>query len=85
MWDRILSLWTVENLRNKILFTLGLLLLYRLLACILVPLTQQLRLTQLFANGGSNGLGQLLGLLDAFSGGSLQLFSIAAMGVYPVL
>jgi preprotein translocase subunit SecY len=61
------------------------LLLYRLLASIPVPLTheQQLKLTQLFANNNSSG--QLLGLLDAFSGGSLQLFSIVALGVYPYI
>ncbi len=87
MWDRIRSIWTITDLRNKILFTLGMLLLYRLLASIPVPLTheQQLKLTQLFASNGTNGLGQLLGLLDAFSGGSLQIFSIVAMGVYPYI
>src|SRR5450432_1917234 len=87
MWNRICSIWTVTDLRNKILFTLCMLLIYRLLASISVPLTavQQLKLTQLFASNGDNGLGQLLGLLDAFSGGSLQTFSIAALGVYPYI
>ncbi len=87
MWDRIRSIWTITDLRNKILFTLGMLLLYRLLASIPVPLTheQQLKLTQLFASNGNNGLGQLLGLLDVFSGGSLQIFSIVALGVYPYI
>jgi preprotein translocase subunit SecY len=87
MWNRICSIWTVTDLRNKILFTLVMLLIYRLLASISVPLTaaQQLKLTQLFASNGDNGLGQLLGLLDAFSGGSLQTFSIAALGVYPYI
>lgn len=87
MWNRICSIWTVKDLRNKILFTLGMLLVYRLLASISVPLTaeQQLKLTQLFASNSDNGLGQLLGLLDAFSGGSLQTFSIAALGVYPYI
>src|ERR1019366_4278696 len=87
MWNRLRSLWTIADLRNKILFTLSLLLLYRLLASIPVPLTsaQQLALTHLFTSNGNNGLGQLLGLLDAFSGGSLQTFSIVAMGVYPYI
>jgi preprotein translocase subunit SecY len=87
MWNRLSSIWTITDLRNKILFTLGLLLLYRFLASISVPLTstQQLALTQLFASNGNNGLGQLLGMLDAFSGGSLQTFSIVAMGVYPYI
>ncbi len=87
MWNRLYSIWTVTDLRNKILFTLSILLIYRFLASISVPLTaaQHLALTHLFASNGNNGLGQLLGLLDAFSGGSLQTFSIVAMGVYPYI
>ncbi|HET9922017.1 MAG TPA: preprotein translocase subunit SecY [Ktedonobacteraceae bacterium] len=88
MWERLRSVWTVPDLRNKILFTLAMLLLFRVLASITVPLThaEQLKLSQLF-NGSSsnNNLGQLLGLLDVFSGGSLQTFSVVAMGVYPYI
>ena len=40
MWGRLRSIWTVPDLRNKILFTLGMLLLFRVLANISVPLTQ---------------------------------------------
>jgi preprotein translocase subunit SecY len=87
MWSRLRGIWTIASLRNKILFTLGMLLLYRILANIPVPLTseQQFKLTQLFTGSSNNDLGQLLGLLDAFSGGSLQLFSIVALGVYPYI
>src|SRR6266446_8641243 len=88
MWERLRSIWTVPDLRNKILFTLGILLLTRVLANIPVPLTQteQLALRALFSNPNSNGnLGQIFGLLDVFSGGNLQHFSIIAMGVYPYI
>ncbi len=88
MWDRLRSIWTVPDLRNKILFTLGMLLIFRVLASITVPLThtEAQNLAKLF-NGSSNNnnLGQLLGLLDVFSGGSLQTFSVVAMGVYPYI
>src|SRR5260221_528209 len=88
MWERLRSIWTVPDLRNKILFTLGILLLTRVLANIPVPLTQteQSALRALFSNPNSNGnLGQIFGLLDVLSGGNLQHFSIIAMGVYPYI
>src|SRR5215471_5042845 len=88
MWERLRSVWTVPDLRNKILFTLGILLLTRVLANIPVPLTsaEQSALRGLFSNPNSNGnLGQIFGLLDVFSGGNLQHFSIIAMGVYPYI
>ena len=63
------------------------LLIFRILAHITVPLTaaEQQNLLKLFATSGGNNLGQLLGLLDVFSGGSLQTFSIVAFGVYPYI
>ena len=87
MWERLRSIWTVPDLRNKILFTLGMLLIFRVLAHITVPLTHAERqnLVKLFSTSGDQGLGQLLGLLDVFSGGSLQTFSIVAFGVYPYI
>jgi len=86
-WKRLRSLWTIADLRNKILFTLGLLLIYRVLAHILVPLThqEQVNLVNLFGSNKSQNLGQLLGLLDVFSGGSLQTFSLVALGVAPYI
>jgi preprotein translocase subunit SecY len=86
-WKRLRSLWTIADLRNKILFTLGLLLIYRVLAHILVPLThqEQVNLVNLFGSNKSQNLGQLLGLLDVFSGGSLQTFSIVALGLAPYI
>jgi preprotein translocase subunit SecY len=88
MWERLRSVWTVPDLRNKILFTLGILLITRILANIPVPLTsvEQTALRNLFSNPNSNGnLGQVFGLLDVFSGGNLSKFSIIAMGVYPYI
>src|SRR5256714_8157111 len=87
MWERLRSIWTVPDLRNKILFTLGMLLIFRILAHITVPLTsaEQANLSKLFSTSGGNNLGQLLGLLDVFSGGSLQTFSIVALGLAPYI
>ena len=87
MWERLRSVWTIPDLRKKILFTLAILLVFRVLAHITVPLTatEQQNLANLFSTNSSQNLGQLLGLLDVFSGGSLQQFSIVALGVYPYI
>ncbi|MDQ6662530.1 MAG: preprotein translocase subunit SecY [Chloroflexota bacterium] len=88
MWERLRSIWTVPDLRNKILFTLGMLLIFRILAHVTVPLSPQehQKLATLFGGSSPNkDLGQLLGLLDVFSGGSLRTFSIVALGVYPYI
>ncbi|GCE47782.1 protein translocase subunit secY/sec61 alpha [Thermosporothrix hazakensis] len=87
MWEKLRSIWTVPDLRNKILFTLGMLILCRVLAHITIPLTGEERtaLVALFQGKTDPNLGQLLGLLDIFSGGSLQTFSIVALSVYPYI
>src|SRR3984893_8694262 len=87
MWERLRSIWTIPDLRKKILFTLAMLLIFRILAHITVPLTktENAALLKLFSTSGNQSLSQLLGLLDVFSGGSLQQFSIVALGVYPYI
>ncbi len=86
-WKRLRGIWTIADLRNKIFFTLGLLLVYRILAHITVPLTHRelVNLANLSGSGKSQNLGQLLGLLDVFSGGSLLSFSVVALGVAPYI
>ncbi|HEV2581150.1 MAG TPA: preprotein translocase subunit SecY [Ktedonobacteraceae bacterium] len=88
MWERLRSIWTIPDLRKKILFTMAILLIFRVLAHITVPLTNtELKaLNSLFSSTNPNqNLSQLFGLLDVFSGGSLQQFSIVALGVYPYI
>src|SRR2546430_5475904 len=87
MWERLRSIWTIPDLREKILFTLMILLITRILSNIPVPLTraETQNLVNLFSGKGNQDLSQLLGLLDVFSGGSLQKFSIVALGVYPYI
>lgn len=87
IWERLRSIWTIPDLRKKILFTLAMLLIFRVLAHVSVPLSNSefQNLQNLFKGNGNGGLGQLLGLLDVFSGGSLYQFSIVALGVYPYI
>ncbi|NJL04830.1 MAG: preprotein translocase subunit SecY [Chloroflexaceae bacterium] len=72
----------LPELRAKILFTLAMLFLFRLIAHIPVPNINPSTLQELQAALAQNQLAQLLNI---FSGGALQNFSVAAMGVYPYI
>lgn len=69
----------IPDLRAKILFTLGILLLFRFVATIPVPGVDREILAQLLQDN------QLLGMLNLFSGSTLTNFSVVAMGVYPYI
>ena len=83
--SRLRSIWTVPDLRNKILFTLGMLLIFRIVAYIPVPGIDAAQISKAINSNTNTGLNQIFGLLDVFTGGSLQNFSIVAMGVYPYI
>ena len=69
----------VPDLRGKILFTLGMLVIFRFVAHVPVPGVDTQALTQAFEQQA------LLGFLDLFSGGALASLSVAALGVYPYI
>jgi preprotein translocase subunit SecY len=69
----------IPELRRKILFTVGLLMVFRVLASISIPGADKNALQSLFSGNS------LLGLLNLFSGGGLSNFSIVAMGVNPYI
>ena len=71
--------FSLPDLRAKILFTLGMLAIYRFVAHIPIPGIDQFQLDNLFRNN------QLLGFLDLFSGGALSRMSIVALGVFPYI
>ncbi len=79
MLDAVRNAMRLPDLRNKILFTLLILVIYRLGAHIPVPNVDPTALKNMFAQN------QLLGFLDLFSGGALSNFSVLAMGVYPYI
>jgi preprotein translocase subunit SecY len=79
MIDALRNAMRLPDLRNKILFTLLILILYRLAAHIPVPGVDPTALDTMFKSN------QLLGFLDLFSGGALSNFSVVAMGVYPYI
>ncbi|MDO8504530.1 MAG: preprotein translocase subunit SecY [Candidatus Liptonbacteria bacterium] len=77
--NRILQLFTIKDLRNKVLIVLGLLISFRLLAAIPIPGVDPARLAQFL------GSSQLFGFLNLFSGGGLTNLSIAMLGVGPYI
>ena len=79
MLEAVRNAFRLPDLRRKLLVTLGILVIYRLMSHIPVPGVNREALTSIF---GSN---QLLGLLNLLSGGALENYSVMAMGVYPYI
>lgn len=77
----IKNIWSIEELRNKIVTTLLLILVYRLGSHIVLPGIDPNQLSNL-TNSASSGM---LGLLDAFVGGAFSKASIFALGIMPYI
>ena len=75
----MLDAMKVPDLRDKILFTFAMLLIFRFVAHVPVPGVDTQALSQAFRDQA------LLGFLDLFSGGALANLSVAALGVYPYI
>jgi len=78
-------LWTAEDIRNRLIITFVLLVLYRLAAHVPVPGVNREAVAAILEAGGGGGAGTLVGLLDLLSGGTVSTFSVLAMGVYPYI
>jgi preprotein translocase subunit SecY len=79
MLDAVRNAFRLPDLRNRLLFTLGILVAYRFAAHVPVPGVDTAAMQQIFSQN------QLLGMLNLLSGGALQNFSVMAMGVYPYI
>lgn len=79
MLQAVINAFKIPDLRRKMLFTLGILAIFRFVATIPVPGVDQEALRRLLESN------QLLGILNLFSGSTLTNFSIVAMGVYPYI
>ena len=75
------NIWTIEELREKILVTLLLLLIYRFGTHIVLPGIDPNKLSE-FSHKASQGL---LGLFDTFAGGAFSKASILALGIMPYI
>jgi preprotein translocase subunit SecY len=79
--ETISNIWKIEELRNRILVTLGLLLVYRLGCQIVLPGIDSNQLAEL-ASSTDQGI---FGLLNAFTGGAFSNVSIFALGIMPYI
>ncbi len=76
----MMDIWALPDLRRKVLFTLGMLAIFRFLAHVPLPLPGiQDALAEFF------GENLLFGMIDLFSGGAMSSFSIVATGIYPYI
>jgi len=76
-------LWTARDIRRKLLVTLGIMVLYRLVAHVPVPGVNRAAIAAILEGGGAQGT--LVGIMDMLSGGTVANFSVLAMGVYPYI
>jgi preprotein translocase subunit SecY len=79
MFQALIDSFRTPDLRNKILFTVGMIVVFRFMAHVPLPGVNETQLQSLLQNN------QLLNLLDLFSGGGLARFSIVALGVNPYI
>jgi len=81
MFEKFLNIFRIPDLRRRVLFTLGILAVYRLGAHITTPGVNVAALEQFF----NNQAGSSLGLVDLFSGGNLRRLTIFALGIMPYI
>ncbi|MBK6368499.1 MAG: preprotein translocase subunit SecY [Flavobacteriales bacterium] len=79
--DTIKNIWRIEELRSRILITLGLLLVYRIGSFIVLPGVDSARL----AASGASGGGGIVEILSIFTGGAFTRASIFALGIMPYI
>src|SRR5918995_3485251 len=77
----ISNMFRVPDLRKRVLFTLGLLAVYRFGAHVTTPGIDREQLKRVWQEVGST----LLGVLDLFSGGNFKTISVFALGVTPYI
>jgi preprotein translocase subunit SecY len=79
VFDSLLNAFRAPDIRRRILFVLGVLIVFRALAHVPVPGADPTKLAQFFKDNA------LFGLLDLFSGGGLSRFSVVGLGVNPYI
>jgi len=80
-FETLQNIWKIADLRQRILITLGFLLIYRIGSFVVIPGVDPAALDAF----KSSGEGNLLGLLDMFAGGSFFRASVFALGIMPYI
>ncbi|MBU1448285.1 preprotein translocase subunit SecY, partial [Patescibacteria group bacterium] len=79
MWDKLRAAWRIKDIRNGLLFVTAAMVIFRITAHIPLPGVDLEALDRFFQAN------QVLGMLSMFSGGTIERFSIVAMGVAPYI
>ncbi|MFZ2331017.1 MAG: preprotein translocase subunit SecY, partial [Atribacterota bacterium] len=79
MLEQLRNIFKIPDLKNRLLFTLAMLIVVRLGSHIPLPGIDKQALANLFAQGG------ILGFFDLFAGGALSRFSLFALGIMPYI
>jgi preprotein translocase subunit SecY len=80
-FEALANVFRVAELRSRVLFTLGLLAVYRLGAAVPIPGVDAIRFEEFFQRNS----GGLLGYLDMFSGGQMRRLTVFALGIMPYI
>ena len=80
--ENLTNIWKIEELRNRIILTLGILLVYRFGAHIVLPGIDSTQLHELATKTSGGGL---LDILNAFTGGAFANASVFALGIMPYI
>ncbi|MFW0837632.1 MAG: preprotein translocase subunit SecY [Candidatus Komeilibacteria bacterium] len=79
MWNKIVQIWKTKDIRKDILFVFAMLVVFRIAAHIPIPGIDSTGLKDLLSSN------QILGLLNIFSGGGLENFSVVMIGIAPYI
>ena len=85
MWEKIRVIFTIPELRQKILLTLLLLAIYRIGCQIPLPIIDQSKMTAFFEQAEGGGFGQLLEQAMLFSATQLSQATIFGLGIMPYI
>src|SRR6056300_206503 len=82
VFETLYNIYKIEELRDRVLLTLGMLLVYRLGAQVVLPGIDPVQLAALSSRTDGGGL---LGILNAFTGGAFANASVFALGIMPYI
>ncbi|MBR0056698.1 MAG: preprotein translocase subunit SecY, partial [Kiritimatiellae bacterium] len=78
------NIWKIKELRSRILFTLGLIFICRLVAAVPTPGVNAAAMGDII-NANRSAMGGLMGMLDIFTGGALSKFSVGTLSIWPYI
>ena len=78
------NIWKIKELRSRILFTLALIFICRLVAAVPTPGVNAAAMGDII-NANRGAMGGLMGMLDIFTGGALSKFSVGTLSIWPYI